>query len=75
MDEIDKELEKLLDRTPLQSYTAWDSANILRGIILLTKSVRTLDRTSSRLATIYIWLTVILGIIGIVQIVLMLRGH
>jgi hypothetical protein len=48
---------------------------IVPAIGLLVKALIHLDKTSSRLAKIYIWLTVILGIIGIVQIVLRFRAH
>lgn len=75
MDDIDKELEALLERAQIQISTPWEQSNLLRGVILLTKSVRALDETSSRLAKIYIGLTVVLAIIGIVQIVLILRGY
>jgi hypothetical protein len=75
LDDMDKELDTLLERSPNQASTPWQNANLVRVMVLLTKSVRTLDSTSSRLAKIYIWLTVVLGIIGIVQIILMLRGH
>jgi hypothetical protein len=49
---------------------------------LLKKSIRRLDdtssrldNTSSRLSVVNIVLTVVLGIIGLVQIALMVRGH
>lgn len=45
------------------------------AIAILVEALVRLDTTSSRLAKIYIWLTVVLGVIGIFQIGLMLRAH
>ena len=46
-----------------------------RAVAGLGKSVRKLDASSSRLATVNIALTVVILMVGIVQIVLMVRGH
>jgi hypothetical protein len=71
-DPIETELGRLETQ---QGFTTLQDQRTVPSIFLLTKAVIRLDKTSSRLAKIYIWLTVILGIIGVVQIVLMLRGH
>lgn len=42
---------------------------------LLAKAILKLNRTSGRLAMVNTWLTVALLLIGVLQIVLMLRGH
>jgi hypothetical protein len=72
---LEAEFKKLGATTLEGQTTPWQNATVVRGLSLLGLSIVRLDRTSSRLATIYIWLTVALGIIGVVQVVLMFRGH
>ena len=74
--EMQKEFEEFTKKTTPQ-FTAVGVGfeAITRAIGVLGLSILSLDRTSSRLARIYIWLTAVLAVIGIVQIILMLRGH
>ena len=46
-----------------------------KAIAFLGKAVLRLDRTSTRLAIVNIVLTAVILIVGLIQIVLMLRGH
>jgi hypothetical protein len=73
--DLEAEFEKLAGSILESANTPWQNATVVKALSLLGISIVQLDRTSSRLAMVYIFLTVVLGIIGIVQIVLMLRGH
>jgi hypothetical protein len=50
-------------------------ARTVSAIGYLGKAVLKLDKTSSLLAVVIIVLTAVILIVGVVQIVLMLRGH
>jgi hypothetical protein len=74
------DLEKLADemvQTPSKGsvVVGGTDTSAVRGLGVLTKAILRLDRTSSRLAIITIVLTVVIILVGIVQIVLMLRGR
>jgi hypothetical protein len=73
--DLEGDFKKLAAMITDTAQTPWQNATVVKGLSLLGISIVRLDRTSSRLAKVYIWLTVVLGIIGIVQIVLMLRGR
>jgi hypothetical protein len=74
-EDLEGDFQKLAAMIADTALTPWQNATVVKGLSLLGIPIVRLDRTSSRLAKVYIWLTVVLGIIGIVQIVLMLRGH
>ncbi len=53
----------------------YGDARTTKAIGFLGKAVVRLDRTSSRLAIVNIVLTTVILIVGVIQIVLMIRGH
>jgi hypothetical protein len=72
-DSLDKLFDDILaDRT--EGSNVHDFA-LRRAVAGLGKSVRQLDASSSRLAKVNIALTVVILIVGIVQVVAMFRGH
>lgn len=75
-DELRRELEELLrDPKVFQEsshLTGWMPARVT-GI--LARSVLLLDKSSGRLAIVNIVLTVVILLVGIVQVCLMVRGH
>lgn len=76
MDEIEDELTRAMNLNPRGGVSsAGTDQRIAPSIAVLVKAVRRLDATSSRLAGVNIALTVVILLVGIVQVVLMLRGH
>jgi hypothetical protein len=73
--ELENELAQLAARVPETAQTPWQNYTVVKGLSLLGLSVVRLDKTSTRLAKVNIWLTVVILLVGIVQIVLMVRGH
>jgi hypothetical protein len=76
-DDTDEKLDELLRSGPsvIAGPGTAELQKMLQANVILIKSIRRLDETSSRLSVVNIVLNVVLGIIGVVQIVLMLRGH
>lgn len=71
-------LEREFDR--ITAATAGAQANLNEALTTnvvghLGKAVLRLDRTSSRLAIVNIILTAVILVVGLIQIVLMIRGH
>lgn len=75
-DDITEEMDDLVGETygPLFGKDKSDH-RVIRAISLLTASIIRLDKTSSRMAVVNIGLTIVILLVGIVQIILMLRGH
>ena len=72
-DDLDKLFDDILaDRTEGSNVHDFP---LRRAVAGLGKSVRKLDASSSRLAAVNIALTVVILIVGVVQIALMVRGH
>lgn len=69
------ELTKLAANVSESAQTPWQNATVVKGLSLLGLSVLRLDETSTRLAKVNIWLTVVILLVGLVQILLMVRGH
>jgi hypothetical protein len=72
--DILKELEKLQNPPGVVSGLNNDQ-RVVPAILLATRAIVRLDETSSRLAIIYIVLTVALFIEGAIQIYLMFHGR
>ena len=75
--DVETELHHIWNSVKEQKVTitgASDTA-LVKGTALLGLTVIRLDKTSGRLSKVNIWLTVVILIVGIVQIVLMVRGH
>lgn len=75
-DKLEEDIEALEGqiRSGVQFVGGADS-RLLIGTTLLGKAILRLDRTSSRLAWINIALAVIVVVIGIFQVILMVKGH
>jgi hypothetical protein len=73
-EELEKQFMKLeAELEPLSGqFTGVTDARAILGIALLGIATVKLDRTSSRLATVNICLTVALVVVGVIQIILML---
>jgi hypothetical protein len=69
-DELEEQLDALIKPG---GGTSNFGADPTKAIVLLGKTVIRLDRTSTRLSTVTIWLTVVILLVSIVQVVLMLR--
>ena len=69
-DELEEQLDVLLKTSPTSNF----GADPTRPIALLGKAVIRLDRASRRLSTMTIWLTAVILIVSIVQVVLMFHG-
>jgi hypothetical protein len=74
MDEFEEELKRILAPAGSQSNYGPDS-RVAPALRLLIQAVRSLDKTGSRLATIGLWLSGIVLVIGCVQVGLMLKGR
>lgn len=72
-DELEAEFVKIL-RQP-SSPTSYGDRNVELALAHLGLAVVRLDKTSGFLARVNIGLGVVLAFIGIIQIVLMVRGH
>jgi hypothetical protein len=72
---LEAELTKLGANIPESAQTVWQNATVVKGLSLLGRSIVRLDRTNTRLAKVNIGLTVVILLVGIVQIVLMMRAH
>ena len=76
-DELERGFDEILKGKPDLYQTAGSTTlnmNVARAVSLLGKAVIRLDATSSRLARVNIVLTVVVVLIGIVQVVLMFRS-
>jgi hypothetical protein len=73
-EDLNREFDRLTANTGA-SQASWGDARTTSAIGYLGKAVLRLDKTSSRLATVNIVLTAVILIVGLIQIVLMLRGH
>jgi len=74
----DEKLEREFDQLAATiggSQANFGDARTTSAIGYLGKAVLRLDRTSGRLALVNIVLTAVILIVGLIQIVLMLRGH
>ena len=81
-DELEVKFDEIIGKLSEKTQTPWFNVSELRGLALLGKAVLRLDRSSSALFRVNIWLTVVnaffgavLIVIGIVQVFLMLRGR
>jgi hypothetical protein len=72
---LEAELAKLKATIPESAQTFWQNATVVKGLSLLGLSIVRLDRTNTRLAKVNIGLTIVILLVGIVQIVLMVRGR
>ena len=70
-DELEEHFDALIKPT---GGGANFGADPTKPIALLGKAVIRLDRASTRFSTVTIWLTVVILLVSIVQVVLMLRG-
>jgi hypothetical protein len=73
-DPLDQELQKLDAQGPNMMKGLQD-ANIRPALILLVKAVRRLDVTSNKLARVNLFLTIVIVVLTVVQIVLTLFHH
>jgi hypothetical protein len=76
-DELEKAFELIWTGKPDLYHTGGGTVidtNVSRALALLGKGVVRLDGTSSRLAVVNIVLTAVILLVGVVQIVLMLRA-
>ena len=73
-EELDREFDRLTATTGA-SQSNFGDVGMTKAIAFLGKAVLRLDRTSTRLAIVNIVLTAVILIVGLIQIVLMLRGH
>jgi hypothetical protein len=73
-DPLDQQLEKL-EAQGARLMKGLDDANVRSAVILLAKAVLRLDTTSSRLAKVNIWLTVVIALLGVLQLAVMLFHH
>ncbi len=73
--QIEEELAALGFKARVVTETGWQTKILARTSLDLKHSVNELNRTSTRLARVNIVLTVVLGIIGAIQIWVMVWGH
>jgi hypothetical protein len=73
-DELLLELKKIFQPSANQNNFSPDY-RVAPALGVLVKAVVRLDKSSSRLATVNILLTVVILFLGIVQVVLMFKGH
>ena len=80
-DEIENAFKEILKEPPPSSGSrvvgvgTYDLQMLLRGVARLGLSVIRLDKTSARLAKANIVLGIALALIGVIQVVLVVRGH
>jgi hypothetical protein len=70
-DDLEKELSELENKGEGWVHGMSDR-NVRPAIILLTKAVLRLDKTSTQLAKVYIWLSAVLLVVGVLQAAIML---
>ena len=73
-DKLLLELEKIFQPHANQNNFSPDY-RVAPALGVLVKAVVRLDKSSGRLATVNIWLTVVILAVGLLQVVLMFRGH
>jgi hypothetical protein len=74
-DKLRTELEELFAPKPRVHSNQETDFRVADAVRILTRSVLLLDESSERLSKVNIGLTVVILFVGIVQIVLMVRGH
>jgi hypothetical protein len=75
MDELEKRIEELQEKGEQWVGGGLIDRRMVPGIILLAKATVRLDKSSTFLARVNIALGGIVIIIGILEVVIMLRGH
>jgi len=73
-DELLLELERIFQPSANQNNFSPDY-RVAPALGVLVRAVVRLDKSSSRLATVNIWLTVVILVVGLLQVVLVFRGH
>ena len=71
---LDRQVEKLEAQGP-RFVSRLSDANVLQAVILLTKAVLQLDKTSSRLAKVNISLTIVVVALAGIQLAVILLHH
>ena len=76
-DNVEKQLETLLRPASTQVVGAGTAElkKMIEATVILVRSIRRLDKTSSRLAVGNIVVGICLGVLAGIQIYLMVRGH
>jgi hypothetical protein len=70
-DELETAFDKMIEAEAGPAQQNFGDEGIRAAIASLGKPIMRLDRTSSRLARINIWLAVVLAVIGALQVYLM----
>lgn len=77
-DDLESQFDAILKDPKPEAYQTGQGVidmRVNRVLALLGKSITGLDRTSGRLSCVNIALTVAVILIGVLQIILMLKGH
>ena len=77
-DDLEREFDAIINDPKPETFQTGQGIldmRVNRVLALLGKAVVRLDRTSGRLAMVNIALTITLAVIGVIQIVLMVKGH